>query len=343
MNRPSPSSAARENHGPASHLATAELCLQRLDFMGARSILRKRLDQGADDFKTWNLLGVCWAQMGDYGRAVEVFRRFSERKNAKTVRHKAMFNRGLALFFRDLEQVGDCSVARTMGPRAMPTTVQPDQLPRDPFTEAVSIWQELLRLRTHSKDIFFAHLSFAFLQRGDLDRALDCMMSALSMSEHFYLTQYILGRLFLDLFYLSAEGSHYPINRTVAEFFEVEEFEIMFKEGDRCAVQRETHLDIAMQAFLEARRQNPMSLESTLGLSHTYLLAGMLEEAYESLAHAEALAPDSLQTLEMALVLHQRSAAPPETIRTLVNRIREQRRLTPRQPVTNILPAHYLL
>ena len=68
-----------------------------------------------------------------------------------------------------------------------------------------------------------------------------------------------------------------------------------------------------------------------------------MEEAYESLAHAEALAPDSLQTLEMALVLHQRSAAPPETIRTLVNRIREQRRLTPRQPVTNILPAHYLL
>ncbi len=321
------------------NLRNAELFIQRAEFRKAQDLLQKRLDQGAGDFKTWNLLGICQARTEAFSEAAEIFKRFSEARIPKAERHKALFNHGLVLFFRDLKQYGDHRVANTHG--ALPSSETTPAVPSNGFGDAVERWFTLLKRRVHANDILHAHLAFAFLQRGEYDAALHAVRAALATSEQFYLTQYVLGCIFLDLYYLATEQNHWLIDKATAEFFEIESFEMLFSKGTRFAVQRETYLEIAMQAFLEGHRQNPFSVETALSLCRTYLIAGLLEEGYEVLAHAESLAPDYVSVMETALRFHQSAGAPPETIISLLNRIRDQRLINPRRSVTQILPPHY--
>ena len=150
-----------------------------------------------------------------------------------------------------------------------------------------------------------------------------------------------MGCIFLDLYFLATEQNHWLIDKETAAFFEIENYEVLFTKGTLNAVQKETYLEIAMQAFLEGHRQNPFSVETTLALCRTYLIAGLLEECFEVLAHAESLAPEYLSVLETGLAFHQQAGAPPPTIISLLNRIREQRLLNPQRPVTQIFPPHY--
>ncbi|CAM2008258.1 hypothetical protein [Acanthopleuribacter pedis] len=321
------------------NLRNAELFIQRAEFQKAKDLLQKQLDQGADDFRTWNLLGICLARTEAFDQAAAIFKRFSEARIGKAERHKALFNQGLVVFFRDLKEYGDHRVANTF--RALPAGEPTLAVPETGFREAVDLWFALLKRRTAAGDILHTHLAFAFLQRGEFDHALMCIRNALSTSEQFYLTQYVLGCMFLDLYFLATEQNHWLIDKDTAEFFEIENYEVLFTNGPLHAVQKETYLEIAMQAFLEGHRQNPFSVVTTLALCRTYLIAGLLEEGFEVLAHAESLAPEYVSVLETALVFHQQAGAPPQTIISLLNRIREQRLLTPQRPVTRILPPHY--
>ena len=77
-------------------------------------------------------------------------------------------------------------------------------------------------------------------------------------------------------------------------------------------------------------------------MCHVSLLAGLVEEAHEALAHAETLAPDAIATLEASLQFHELVQAPPETIQSLIRRIKTALQREPYHRADLVLPSYYL-
>ena len=330
-------------HRPASsNLAAAELSLQRGDYERGRRILEQRIGRGSADFNTLNLYAISLAHGGQFEKAIAVFRRLQAMKRPKTYRVKTDFNLGLAHFYQDLAQVGDMSVAMSMRSTPSLPTVSFTRLPARPFQAAIELWLRLLRGKPGCADIINTYLSFSYLQIGDLDTAIEKTIDALGKHENFYITHYVLGRLFLDLYFLAVEGNDYAFSKATIEFFEIEAYEIHREEAGRFAVRAETFLDIGMQAFLDGKMLNPLAFEIYLGLCQCYLIAGLYEEALDSLDHAESLAPNSLATLECALNYHEQVQSPPETISTIVNQIKSLRRGRNPHDIYHVLPPYFL-
>jgi len=335
--KPAPAPAA-----PISaKLAQAELSIQRGEFEAARDLLARRIDQGMSDYKTQNLLGLSLAHLGRFDEAARIFRALRDGQRVVGPRVKAAFNMGQALFYRDLARMGDLSIAR--GPHIAPPAQSgfAGALTM-PFAEAIEVWESLLRARPLHADIILTYLSFAYLQAGEMDRAIDTLRYALSQHENFFITHYVVGRIFLDLYYLGLEGNDYPLDRKTLIFFEIEEHETGRKfDGGLFLVQKETYLDIAMQAFIDARELSPMSVEVLLWLCEAYLLAGLFDEAEDALNQAEAFGPDSAAVLEMSLRFHEAVQSPPDYIVSLIHRVKQARRDANRQ-VFYIIPSHFL-
>ncbi len=329
--------------GPnTSNLKAAELCLQRGEFDQAKWYLEKRIKQGNNDFKTLNLLGISMAHLRQNQKAAAIFQRLNQGFKSRAHRVKSGFNLGLVRFYQDLGVVGDLSVARyNQGSPGLSATGHPPYM-ATPFAGALDIWKKLLRGRPLYADIIHTYVSFAYLQSGDLENALNHLKRALSLHENFFVTHYVLGRVFLDLYYLASEGCDFMLPREMIDFFEIEQSEILFSKVNRHAVQRDTFLDIAMQGFLDGRNLSPMSTEILLNLCNAYLLAGLLEEAYEALQQAELFAPEALPTLETALRFHETVQAAPEVIKSLVQRIKSIQSKKPENQASFILPAYFL-
>ncbi len=324
---------------PASaKLTVAELSIQRGEFDNARQILERRIAQGVDDFQTRNLLGISLANLARFDEAARVFRFLNDANRAKDQRVRTAFNLALVLFYDDLTRTGDMTVARYR--QAAPAAISVNA-PSRPFAAAIELWERLLRGKSRYADIIHTYLSFAYLQSGDLNRALSRLRSALTLHENFYITHYTLGRVFMDLYYLAEEGNDFALPREMATFFEIEDYEVVREVDGLFVVQKDTFLDISMQAFAEARALSPMSPEVALCLCQAYILAGMLEEAEETLNQAEMYAPDSQTTLETALWFHERVQAPPEAIAALIGRIKRARRDEARR-VFSVMPSHFL-
>lgn len=329
--------------GPStSNLMAAELCLQRREFEQAKWYLEKRIKQGSDDFKTLNLLGISLAHLQQNQQAAALFQRLSHTFKSRAHRVKSGFNLGLVRFYQDLRIVGDLSVARyNQSVPGLSTTGRPASMAA-PFATAIDTWKKLPHGRPLYADIIHTYISFANLQSGNLESALDHLKRALSLHENFFVTHYVLGRVFLDLYFLAREACDFLLPREILEFFEIDNSEILFSKGNRHAVQRDTFLDIAMQGFLDGRNLSPMSPEILLSLCNTYLLVGMLEEAYETLHQAELFAPEALTTLETSLRFHEAVQATPEVIKSLLQRIKSIRLKTPGNQAYSILPPYYL-
>ena len=331
------------NRSPlTSNLTLAELCLQRGDFDQSRYILEKRVGQGACDFKTLNLFAVSLAHIGDYDHAATIFQRLGNTFKLKSFRVKAGFNLGLVRFYQDLAVVGDLSVANYRYAIPGPPLAGFAPLSSDSFSQAITLWREQLRGRHGYSEIIHTYLSFASLQAGDPENALRHLISALSIHENFYISHYVLGRVFLDFFHLALEGNDFPLPPEMLEFFEIESYEVVRREKDRFVVQKETFLDIAMQAFLEGRSLNPLAPEISLSLAQAYLAAGMIEEATEALAIAEIYAPDTVAILETSLLLHTSTQAAPQTIESIAQRAKALRLKKPDREVYFIIPPYYL-
>lgn len=318
----------------------AELSLQRGDVERGRLILEKRINQGASDFKTLNLYGVALAHSQHFDNSITIFRRLLTGSPSPSERARANFNLALATFYQDLIAEGDQSVARTL--MSIPgRTILPVHRPQ-PFNRCVEIWDSMLRQRVKQRDIIHTYLAFVCQQLGYLDHALGHLAAALSQNEGFYVTHYVLGRVFLDLFLLEAEGNSYALSRQTVTFFEIEKNEIVGEKDDRCQISRETLLDIAMQAMLDARNLSPLAPCVYLGLCEIYHYAGLIDEAFEALAHAETLAPNALGVLETSLRLHELMRGPADIIRGLLERIKLARRREAYE-VYNIIPSYYML
>lgn len=324
----------------SSKLTLAELSLQRGEFIQAREILKTRIAQGSDDFRTLNLFAITSANLRKFEEANLSFKNLQEATTTKANRAKATFNLGLSCFLQDLARTGDLTVAAYQTP-GRPSGAMPP-LTASPFQPAIDIWEQLLKGRPQHQDIVLTFLSFAYLQAGNLDRSIESLIDALSIHENFYVMHYVLGRLFLDLYFLADEGSDYMLNREAMEFFEIETYEVTRQHKERFALQKDTFLDIALQAFLEGRGINPMCPEILIWLCHTYLLAGIPEDAEEILGQIETLAQDSLATLEISLRFHELMQSPPDTIRGLVAKIETLMRKEPDQRAVHVIPPYFL-
>lgn len=330
-------------HRPASsNLAAAELSLQRGDYERGRRILEQRIGRGSSDFNTLNLYAISLAHGGQFDKSIAVFKRLQGMKRPKEYRIKTGFNLGLAEFFKDLSMLGDMSVASSLRSTSAPPSVAFEKLPARPFQAAIDIWQQLLRSKPSCADIINSYLSFSYLQVGNLAAAIDRIIEALGRHENFYITHYVLGRLFLDLYYLAVEGNDFAFDKDTIEFFEIETYEIHREESGRFAVRAETFLDIGMQAFLDGKALNPLASEIYLGLCQCYLIAGLFEEAQDSLDHAESLTPNSLATLECALNYHEQIQSPPETISAIVNQIKSLRHGRSAHEIYHTMPPYFL-
>lgn len=323
-------------------LTQAELSFQRGDYTNARDLLKHRIQRGVDDFRTRNLLGISLANLGQFDEAEELFLQFKNQAKGRPQKDKAIFNLGLNRFFKDLSRYGDMSVTATL--EATPTRNDQVLFPMgEPFLSAIETWKPLTRGKSPYQDHGNTFLSFAYLQFGDLDQALHHIANAIANNENFFLAQYVLGRLFLDLFWLANEGNDYLLPKDVAAFFEVEEEELIRTHGERVAVQAYTYLDIALQAFMAARSQAPTAIVVLNYLCQTFMLADMYEEAREALTVTESLAPDWLSTLNLSLKFHESIQAPPDVIRALVKRIEIARRQDPIRRIFEVIPPHYLV
>lgn len=325
-----------------SNLTMAELSLQRAEFQHARSILEQRIANGAEDFKTLNLYAISLAHMKDFDTAATIFARLEEVYRQRQLRVKAAFNLGLVRFYQDLVRTGDQSVASFTS--LSPGTPAPEwqSLPKQPFAAAIKAWETILQGRPPYEDIVLTFLSFAYLQSGDFSSALLYLRGALSKHENFFLTHFVLGRVFLDLYYLALEGNDFPLDRDVVEFFEIDDDEIVREEDGLFFIVQDTFLDIALQGFLEGRSMNPLSPEILVGLADAYMLAGLFEEANETLGQAESMAPESLATLEAMLHFHERVMSPPEAILSIVQRIKSLRKNAREDRAHFIMPPYYL-
>jgi tetratricopeptide (TPR) repeat protein len=323
-----------------NNLTIAELSLQRGDFEQSRTILEKRVLQGADDFKTLNMYGVSLAHSRYYEKAVGIFQRLLTSSRMKTQRTKAGFNLGQAWLYHDLDLTGDLSVSNSMFtvPK-MVTGYVP--VPVKPFQKSLAVWVKLLSGRARYTDIIHTFSGFVRFQMGEYDRALDHLAAALNLNEGFHLSHYVLGRIFLDLYLLALEGNDFSLGKRTAAFYEIEDYEISREENGRVVVQRETFLDIAVQSLMESRNLSPMCPATYLALCDSYMVAGMIEAAQEALAYAETVAPNTLTVLETSLRFNEYIQAKPDVIKSLVERIKvaQQREL---RLAYHIMPSYYL-
>lgn len=325
-------------------LTLAELSYQRGDYRQVRDILEQKLGRGKHNFRMRNLLGITYANLGQFEKAEAIFNQLRNRGRGRQQRDKAVFNLGLVHLYQDLARYGDLSVANTQ--EASPSTVLPLPAPiqEKPFSKAIHTLRALTKGKSSPyRDHASIFLSFAFLQFGDLDRALKNMMEALTAHENFFLAQYVLGRLFLDLYLLSMEGNEFLLPKPVGEFFDIEDYEITRTKNSRIGVQSYTFLDIALQAFLSGRNQSISSVTVLNYLCRTYMLADMYEEARDVLSLAESLAPEWLSTLKLSLKFQETVQAPPEVIRALIKKIETARRQDAQRLLFEILPPHFLL
>lgn len=324
-------------------LTQAELSFQRGDFSRARDLLENRMQRGNDDFRTRNLLAISQANLGQFDRAEVLFTQLKQQSKGAPQKAKAGFNLGLLQFYQDLAQFGDLSVANTL--EATPSRIEPAVAlaNQQPFSRAIETWQTLTRGKMPYQDHTHTFLSFAYLQFGDLDKALKHIVEALEKNESFFLAQYTLGRLFLDLFLLANEGNEFLLPQSMADYFEIEDYEITKTLKQRIALQPYTFLDIALQAFLAGRAQAPTAIVILNFLCQTYMLADMFEEARDVLNLAESLAPDWLSTLNLSLKYQESAQAPAAVIRALIKRIELARRIEPYRRIFEVMPPHYLV
>ena len=329
--------------GPSSSsLTLAELSLQRGDFDHGRAVLERRIGQGANDFKTLNLYGVSLAHSRHFDNACTIFQQLRDTRLSKAHRIKAVFNMGLAQFYQELTLFGDQTIASYTQPVPSLPLVSLIRDKQEPFTGSIATWKSLLTNRTRYPEIIHTYLSFAYLQQGKIANAFHHLIEALAQHEVFYVTHYVLGRIFLDLFLLSTEGNDYSLSKDLVKFFEIEEYEIAAAVNGLSTIHPDTLLDISLQAFLEGRNLSPLAVEMYLSLCRTYLLGGFYDEAHETLTQLESMVPDSPMALEIALTFHERVQSPPAVIQSLVNRIKKRRGKKSDRELYLILPPYYL-
>jgi len=303
----------------ASSYVLAELSFQRGDYERAYQIVRKRVRQGHRDIKTRILEAVALAMLDRFDEADQQLQSLRAGGKAALQLEKILFNRGLVQLYRDLERVGELSVASTS---VAGVQVARAPLVQRPFHEAIETWKSLLKRKRHHEAQIRSYLSYALLQYGDLDEALYQIVLALKQSESHYVTNYVVGKIFLDLYHLSLEQSEFALDGHVTRFFGVEDVEILRKSDNRSVVIRDVLLEISIQAFLESREQNPKAPEVLIGLFHTFMLAGMFDESYRLFLDTEVLAPASIGVLDPCLGFFERVVQPPDPILELFPRVR---------------------
>jgi len=324
----------------SSSLILAELSIQRGDYESGRAILERRIGQGATDFKTLNLYGVCLSHARLYDNAITIFSRLRESRLSE-LRVKAGFNAALTQFYQDMSLLGDLSISSYVQPAAVALPIQPAAY-ANPFARAIETWETLAKSSSRFRDILATYLSFAYLQQGRLDLALDKLMDALDQHETFYVTHYVLGRVFLDLFHLAMEGNDHGLTEAAIAFFEIDPDEIVRSSDGRHQVAPASLLDICLQSFIEGRELSPLSVEIVVGLCRAFMLGGMIEDAHDMLALAESLVPDSTTVLETTLLFYERVQTPQSTIHQLVTRIQNLKRKSPEREVHLVIAPYYL-
>ncbi|MDJ0839456.1 MAG: hypothetical protein QNK37_23250 [Acidobacteriota bacterium] len=325
---------------PSTSLTLAELSLQRGEYERCRVLLERRIARGAADFKTLNLYGICLSHGRLFDNAATIFQRLKGTRLSKSHRTKAVFNLGLTRFYQDLAQLGDLSVSSHIGPEPARLPI-PTSASAHPFARAVEVWSNL-KTNTDHKEIVNTYLSFAYLQQGKLDQALETLVDALEDHENFPVAHYVIGRVFMDLYHLALEGNDYGFQHRIRVFFDIEKYEVVRKVAKRYVVHPDTLLDIAVQAFIEGRDLSPLSVEMYLGLCRGYMQAGLFEEAQEALSQAESMAPSSHTILETQLNFHETVQSNPAFVQSLVNRLKNAKRKHADQDLYLIIPSYYL-
>jgi len=326
---------------PSSALTLAELSIQRGDHEHGRAILERRIGQGASDFKTLELYGITLAHARRYDNAATIFSRLEKTRLSKNHRARASFNLGLTHFFQDLNLIGDLSVAANAVPKPSRGPIRAAAF-SNPFARSLAAWKPLVKAKTAYHDVICTYLGFACFQLGRLDEALDYLIEALDQHENFFVTHYVVGRVFLDLFLLSMEGTPYGLQRSQQVFFDIQDEEIVEKHKAYQVPSPECLLDICLSSFAEGRELSPLSVEISLNICRAYMMAGLYEEAQAALELAETILPDSPTVLETSLFFCERVQSGEEHIQGLIRRLENMARKHREREVDLIIVPYYL-
>lgn len=320
----------------------AELSYQRGDYPRALAMAERQLRREPTDIRAQNLRAASLAKLERFKEAEIGLEKLARVAKSGPYRERVLFNLGLVRLYQDLSLTGDCSVAKTAF--APPTaSFRVHVTPAMPFSVAIDTWTKLLTRKGRNDNITRSYLSFAYLQFGRIDQALAQIILALKVSESYYVTNFVLGRIFLDLYMLGAEDNHFYLDKALIEFFEVEDNEIRDRKGALAAIYHEIYLDFALQAFAEARALNPYSVEVYLGHFNTYMLGGMFEEAHVALRQAESLAPDALPIIDAQFRLNELGLGNVDELRPLVDRLHRLKQKSDGYLGQYLIPSNYLI
>ncbi len=302
----------------------------------------KRVKQNPRELRALNLHAACLAMLERYEEAEQEFVRLSRQSKASPYKERVLFNLGLVRLYIDLGITGDCSVAKNaFAPPSASFRLHVSATL--PFSRPIETWTKIISRRNRNENVVRTYLSFALLQFGRIDGALAHIIQALGLSESYFVSNFVLGRIFLDLYMLGAEDNHFYLSNNLLTFFEIEDAEIRDRKDNLAAIYHEIYLDFALQAFTDARALNPYSVEVLLGLFHTYMLGGMFEEAQQVLFQAENLAPDALPILDAHFRLNELTQKGVEHIRPLVARLHRLKQKNGRYLGQFLIPANYLV
>ena len=330
-----------------SSLVLAELSYQRGDIGKALQLLnRLRLQTKTPAFKEENLYGCSLGLSLETEKAKKVFEKLSRRnKRSGLFYEKARFNLGLVHLYHDLVKVGDMTITKqAMSGNTLLSSygISSNHLDQA-FSSSVQIWEDLLPHAKHYRNIILSYLSFAYLLKGDLQKSLDLIQESLSISRSFYVSHYVVGKLFLDFFFLTEDDINFSLPQETIEIFELEADDIISNEGDRLQVYSDTYMRVAHDAFSEGLQTNPNAPELYLGLIICYFFFGQMEDLYRHLSIVETMIPESKVLLDTVYWLVRESSAPPSEIKAVLDRLIAMKEDPSRNYVFQLIAPYFLI
>ncbi|PIE89504.1 MAG: hypothetical protein CR997_11075 [Acidobacteria bacterium] len=330
-----------------SSFVLAELSYQRGDIGKAMQLLKRlRNTDSKPGFQEENLYGCTLGLAMEFDEAIVVFEKLSHMFKHRVLQYeKAKFNLGLTCLFRDLALFGDLSIAKQsmLGQNLTGNGLLQVKNLENAFEDAITVWNQLLPNTNNYRAIVLTYLAFAYMMKGDLQKALERIQEALSLSSSLYVTQFVAARLFLEFAFMVEDGIGFTLSPETFEFFGCLEEDIIQKEGSRFRVYSDTFIRIAHDFLADALQKNPHAPELHIGLVICYYFLDYADALQQYLSNAEALIPDSKVLRDTVYWLISQSSGSPEEFGQILNRLKEMAKEPNQKHVFHIVAPYYLI
>jgi len=328
-------------------LILAELSYQRGEIGKTMQLLKRmRSDSVTPGFKEENLYGCSLGLGLEIKKSTRVFEKLSRKfRKSGLYYEKARFNLGLVHLYRDLLEYGDQTVTKqAMTGQVLIGQDSPPMVNyQKAFQDSIDVWSELLPKTKHYRNIVLAFLAYAFLLRGDLQKALDAIQESLSLSKSFYISYYVAAKIFLDFYFLTDDGISFTLPPESFQFFNCNKDDVLKEEEDRLRVFSDVYIRTAQDLLAEALKKNPNAPELYISMIICTYCFGQDEELQRYLNDAEAMIPESKVLLDTVYWLVRESSGSPGDIKVLLNRLKEVGEGSSNSHVFHLIAPYYLI